>query len=108
VRTEYQTLARPVAITFSEIEGKQVSPERHPAEVVELARHGAMVRSERQVAPLENLQVFLPEGEGGERSLFCKVQEEDQPEPGRFSIHFTSVPPESRALLDGLQAAAES
>jgi len=108
VRTEFRTLVRPVAVTFAEIEGKHVSRERYPAEVAELARHGAVLRSERRVAPLENLQVFFPAEGEAERSLFGKVQEEDRPEPNRFSIHFTSVPPETRAVLDILLGNRES
>ncbi len=100
------SLTSPLEIHYSLLEGKDVSQDLCPAQVVKLSKHAAQVRSDRPVNLLANLKLnlILPdEPELAHEDIYAKVTEQG-PEADIFHIHFTAIPPKILPKLEQLTA----
>ena len=76
------------------------------AQVVKLGKKEAELHSVHPMAPLTNIMLKFqaPEGEGEFEDTYAKVLDRPMEEPDRFFVHFTTLPPEVKGLIEKLIA----
>ncbi len=101
-------LAEEMPLRYEVVELSQVGGESHRGAFTKLARKWAEARLETPVPPLSNLKMRLIGADGQELpgTLYGKVVASVPGSSSRFSVRFTSVPPEIDAALRELIAAA--
>ena len=90
--------------------GKHLDEQMRPATLVGLARRRAVVEAAEALPRYANIMLRL-EGEPGEKEvpeLYAKVLRSLDESSGRYLIHFTSIPPETRARLARLAVGTEN
>jgi adenylate cyclase len=100
-------LADEIPLRYEVVESSQVGGESHRGAFTKLARKWAEARLESSVPPLSNLKMRLigPDGKELPGTLYGKVVASVPESSSRFSVRFTSVPPEIDAALRELIAA---
>jgi hypothetical protein len=100
-------LAEEIPLRYEVVESSQVGGESHRGAFTKLARKWAEARLESSVPPLSNLKMRLigPDGKELPGTLYGKVVASVPGSSSRFSVRFTSVPPEIDAALRELIAA---
>jgi adenylate cyclase len=99
-------LTEEIPLHYEVVESSQVGGEIHRGAITKLARKWAEARLEAPVPPLSNLKMRLI-GPGGQElpgTLYGKVVASVPGSSSRFSVRFTSVPPEIDAALRELTA----
>ncbi|MCP4202720.1 MAG: adenylate/guanylate cyclase domain-containing protein [bacterium] len=101
-----ESLVRPaeeIAVRFVVMEGSRTGTTVRDGELLSLSHRAARVRTSADVAPLANLRLELLQGSdaAATRSLFAKVLSVE-PRDDTFIARFTSVDPETAALLERL------
>ncbi len=95
------TLSEEVPLLYEVVESSQVGVESRRGALTKLSRKSAELRLESPVPPLSNLKMRLigPDGQEMPGTLYGKVVANVPGSSSRFSIRFTSVPPEIDARL---------
>ena len=101
------TLTEEIPLRYEIVESSQMGGERHSGALTKLARKWAEARLETAVPPLSNLKMRLIGSDGHEMpgTLYGKVVASVPGSTSRFTVRFTSVPPEIEAVLRELSAA---
>jgi adenylate cyclase len=100
-------LTEEIPLRYEVVESSQVGGEIHRGAITKLARKWAEARLEAPVPPLSNLKMRLVGSDGKELpgTLYGKVVASVPGSSSRYSVRFTSVPPEIDAALRELIAA---
>jgi PAS domain S-box-containing protein len=95
------TLPEEIPLLYEVVESSQVGVESRRGALTKLARKSAELRLEGPVPPLSNLKLRLiaPDGKEMPGTLYGKVVASVSGSSARFSVRFTSVPPEIDARL---------
>ena len=95
------TLPEEIPLRYEVVESSQVGVESHRGALTKLARKSAELRLEAPVPPLSNLKMRLLGSDGKELpgTLYGKVVASVPGSSSRYSVRFTSVPPEIDAAL---------
>ncbi len=101
------TLPEEIPLRYEVVKSSQVGVESHRGALTKLARKSAELRLEDPVPPLSNLKMRLIGSDGKELpgTLYGKVVASVPGRSSRYSVRFTSVPPEIDAALRELIAA---
>ena len=99
-------LPEEIPLRYEIVESSQMGGERHRGALTKLARKWAEARLETPVPPLSNLKMRLIGSDGQEMpgTLYGKVVASVPGSTSRFTVRFTSVPPEIEAALRELSA----
>jgi hypothetical protein len=95
------TLANEIPFKYEVVEGAQLGGEMSPGGITRISLKEAVVRLERAVPTLGNLNIHLI-GRGGQQipgTLYAKVLGPAPGEGARYSIRFTSISPEIEAFI---------
>ena len=95
------TLPEEIPLRYEVVESSQVGVESRRGALTKVARKSAELRLEAPVPPLSNLKMRLlgPDGKELPGTLYGKVVANVPGSSSRFSVRFTSVPPEIDAAL---------
>ncbi len=98
---ELHGLPAPLEIRFTIIKGKDAGDQVHDGRIVRMSHAEAEIRADVSAELRTNLKFKLLGAEGKEipGDLYAKVIGE---RPNGFRVHFTAIPPENAAFLDGL------
>ena len=98
---EMPELRRPLAIRFAPLVDKDTGMDMHNGLVCKLSERMAEVHSETTMAKLTNLRITLLDHRGVTiaTDIYAKVIDYAADTPLAFRIHFTSITPETAALL---------
>jgi adenylate cyclase len=95
------TLPEEIPLRYEVVESSQVGVESRRGALTKVARKSAELRLETPVPPLSNLKMRLLGSDGTDLpgTLYGKVVASVPGSSSRFSVRFTSVPPEIDAVL---------
>ncbi|MDB9495551.1 adenylate/guanylate cyclase domain-containing protein [Spirulina major CS-329] len=114
VQEQYYPLAPPFTLFFTALDGKHISTEQTPGQVVQLSEKGAEVRLDGDAIatkpePLTNIKLAipdLPDDPAGSDDIYAKVVDEPS-EANTFFILFTSRPPAVLKVMEQLYQTAQ-
>ncbi len=101
---ELVDLRETIPLRFTVVEGKHLGSDWLRGRLVRLSAQAGEVTSPEKVAPLSNLKLQLLDVDGHsiDGDLYGKVVGQRGEIHDRFYLHFTSVPIEGQAFLDGV------
>ena len=99
---ELRTIKPPITLDFAEIQGKDISPDRHTGQLIRLSEKHIELVSERAIAPLTNLQFRLKINDNLSNTEFYAKVMNTGTEPNTFRLRLTSVPLDVRTYFTTL------
>lgn len=104
-KIELKELQHPLKIKFIILEGKHAGQNSYQGSIVKLSEKVAEINAERVCRELTNLKISLFDDHGTEviGDLYGKVSEKLSESPPKFTVTFTSVPPEVDLFLEKVQ-----
>ncbi|MBD2206749.1 HAMP domain-containing protein [Calothrix sp. FACHB-1219] len=103
---EFHELPEPILLQYVTLESKHVGDRLYAGEIIQLSHREALIKYNSDGGelppPLTNLKLILLNKDvspGVGEDFYAKVLEKPAPE-NSFYIHFTSLPPSVRAMLD--------
>jgi adenylate cyclase len=108
--TNCVTLAKTVPCHYVRMNEKHLKEKNQPATLVGLAQRRAVIEATGSLERYSNIMIQIGDKtEGrGVSELYAKVIRPIQESPNRYLIHFTSIPPNIKAWLNGLAKTAAS
>jgi adenylate cyclase len=102
--TSFTALAKPVSIHYVRLTDKHLDEQMQPATLVSLSQRQAVIEAADPLPRYANIMLRLASEAGEEESpeMYAKVIRPLEVSSNRHLIHFTSVPPVTRAWLDRL------
>jgi adenylate cyclase len=106
--TTFTTLAGPVPFHYIVLADKHLGEQMHPARLVGLSPHRAVVETSGALPCHANILIHLEAASpaGRAEELYAKVVQSLDEAARRYIIHFTSVPPALKEWLQRLAAGA--
>jgi adenylate cyclase len=100
--TSLKTLDPPILIQYIKLTGKHMDAQMRPATLVSLSRKQAMIEAPDPLPRYANIMLTLDADTGDEKSaeIYAKVIRSIDESQNRYLIHFTSMPPITRARFD--------
>jgi adenylate cyclase len=101
-KSELKELPKPLTVKFTIMEGKHISEQAHPGNIIRLADKVAEITASRGCRKLTNLKISLFDDDGSTitSDLYAKVIETISESPPTFRVNFTSVPPKAESFLE--------
>lgn len=98
------TLPQPLPIRFTILEGKHIGEHRYNGNIIKLNARSAEIQAQRNCRKFTNLKLFFSEQEDSQKivELYAKVIKQLSNSPPVFLANFTSVPPETEALIESV------
>ena len=98
----------PFSIQFTILEGKHAGEEEYQGAVTKMFGKTAEIKADIMAEKLTNIKIALfDDGREVTSDLYAKVTEKLSERPPSFRVKFTSIPPESKAFLERVQAELE-
>lgn len=107
---QFLPLDESIPIRYAILDGKHVSAVMLQGSLVKLSAKGAEISSQYSVVPLSNIKfnlLTLNNIVSASEDIYAKVIEKET-DNGNFCIHFTSLPPDVEAMLNGLYESCAS
>jgi adenylate cyclase len=100
--TSFTTLTEPLPVHYVRLTDKHLDEEMQPAALTGLSRRRAVLEADGSLSRYDNIMLRPAAESGGDQDteLYAKVIRAIDESPGRYIIHFTSVPPGMLARLE--------